>query len=260
MVMPIGFRDAATLLDQRQNEAGYCSIVVDETQDFGPQALRLLRSMVPKGRNDLFLVGDGHQRIYNRHRAALSRCGIDIRGRGRKLYLNYRTTDEIRRTALALLEGCEIDDLDDGTDENKRYKSLTRGPQPEQHHVATAEAAIEFILMTVNRWRSEDDKGMAATTAVVAPSKHLCGAVKEALAKANVPASLIDGRHLDSSDPKKISIATMHRAKGLEFDQVIVLAEPLAPLDGNWMAQTQRRLLYVAVTRAKRRTSIVWLP
>ena len=78
--------------------------------------------------------------------------------------------------------------------------------------------------------------------------------------RGNVPASLIDGQHLDSNDPKKISIATMHRAKGLEFDQVIVLAEPLAPLDGNWMAQTQRRLLYVAVTRAKRRTSIEWLP
>ena len=83
---------------------------------------------------------------------------------------------------------------------------------------------------------------------------------KDEQANRNVSASLIDGRHLDSSDPKKISIATMHRAKGLEFDQVIVLAEPLAPLDGNWIAQTQRRLLYVAVTRAKRRTSIVWLP
>lgn len=72
--------------------------------------------------------------------------------------------------------------------------------------------------------------------------------------------TMIDGQHLDSNDPKKISIATMHRAKGLEFDEVIVLAEPLTTLDGNWIAQTQRRLLYVAVTRAKRRTSIVWLP
>ena len=101
---------------------------------------------------------------------------------------------------------------------------------------------------------------MTATTVIVAPNKHLCAVLKEALAKASIPASLIDGRHLDNNDPKKISIATMHRAKGLEFDQVIVLTEPLTPLDGNWMAQTQRRLLYVAVTRAKRRTSIVWLP
>jgi hypothetical protein len=79
--------------------------------------------------NDLFFVGDGHQRIYSRHRAAMSKCGIDIRGRSRKLYLNYRTTDEIRRQAVALLEGCEVDDLDDGHDETKRYKSLSHGPQ-----------------------------------------------------------------------------------------------------------------------------------
>jgi superfamily I DNA/RNA helicase len=122
------------------------------------------------------------------------------------------------------------------------------------------EAAIEFILMTVSRWRSEHDKDPVATIAIVAPNKHLCAALKEALARANIPASLIDGQHLDNDDPKKISIATMHRAKGLEFDQVIVLAEALAPMDGNWIAQTQRRLLYVAVTRAKRRTSILWLP
>ena len=46
--------------------------------------------MIPPGPNDLFFVGDGHQRIYSRNRAAMSKCGIDIRGRSRKLYLNYR--------------------------------------------------------------------------------------------------------------------------------------------------------------------------
>ena len=35
-------------------------MVVDETQDFGPQALRLLRALIEPGKNDLFFVGDGH--------------------------------------------------------------------------------------------------------------------------------------------------------------------------------------------------------
>jgi superfamily I DNA/RNA helicase len=70
------YRDAATLMQDRPQ--GYSSIVVDETQDFGPQALRMLRAMVPKGTNDLFFVGDGHQRIYTRNRASMSACGIDI--------------------------------------------------------------------------------------------------------------------------------------------------------------------------------------
>jgi DNA helicase IV len=63
---------------------------VDEAQDFGNEAFRLIRAIVPVGENDLFIVGDAHQRIYG-HQVVLSRCGIDIRGRGRKLKLNFRT-------------------------------------------------------------------------------------------------------------------------------------------------------------------------
>jgi hypothetical protein len=115
------YRDAAQLI-AIDSYHPYSAIVVDETQDFGPQALRLLRALIEPGKNDLFFVGDGHQRIYHRHKAAMSRSGIDIRGRARKLYINYRTTDEIRRQAVALLEGVEVDDLDDGADDNSRYK------------------------------------------------------------------------------------------------------------------------------------------
>jgi hypothetical protein len=79
--------------------------------------------------NSLFIVGDGHQRIYGR-RVVLSSCGIDIRGRSRKLRINYQTSDEIRKWALAILEGVEVDDLDDGRDDVKGYRSLFHGPAP----------------------------------------------------------------------------------------------------------------------------------
>ena len=98
------FGDAAALLSSAQ-ERPYVAVVVDETQDFGPQALKLIRALVSPGTNDLFFVGDGHQRIYSRHRASMGKCGINILGRSKKLYLNYRTTEEIRRAAVALLEG-----------------------------------------------------------------------------------------------------------------------------------------------------------
>jgi superfamily I DNA/RNA helicase len=103
---------AATLMANSSTESAYSAIVVDETQDFGPQALRLIRAIVPGAPNDLCFVGDGHQRIYSRNRAAMSRCGIDIRGRSKKLYLNYRTTEQIRLQAVTLLQGCEVDDLE----------------------------------------------------------------------------------------------------------------------------------------------------
>ena len=108
--------------------------------------------MIPPGANDLFFVGDGHQRIYTRNRAAMSRCGIEIRGRSRKLYLNYRTTEEIRRRAVSLLEGCEIDDLDEGHDENRRYKSLSHGAPPIVVTEPTLEAAMTRALGLVSEW------------------------------------------------------------------------------------------------------------
>ena len=112
--------------------------------------------MIPAGANDLFFVGDGHQRIYNRNRAAMSRCGIEIRGRSRKLYLNYRTTEEIRRRAVSLLEGCEIDDLDEGHDENRRYKSLSHGAPPLVVTEPTLEAAMTRAVGLVSEWTAAD--------------------------------------------------------------------------------------------------------
>jgi hypothetical protein len=49
------YRDAAALLAQESHPPRYSSIVVDETQDFGPMALRLLRQMIPTGYERSFL-------------------------------------------------------------------------------------------------------------------------------------------------------------------------------------------------------------
>jgi superfamily I DNA/RNA helicase len=166
------YREIAEMIATEQgSELGYAAIVIDETQDFGPQALKLLRAMIACGPNDLFFVGDGHQRIYSRNRAAMSRCGIDIRGRSRKLYLNYRTTDEIRRQAVALLEGCEIDDLDDGHDETTRYKSLSHGPVPELRKTSGLEEAAEAAIAFIQQWRGAQAENESLSFCVVSYSE-----------------------------------------------------------------------------------------
>lgn len=246
------YREVAGMLDADRAEAGsYSAIVVDETQDFGPQALRLLRAMIEHGPNDLFFVGDGHQRIYSRHRAAMSKCGIDIRGRARKLYLNYRTTDEIRRQAVALLEGCDVDDLDDGHDETKRYKSLSHGPAPEVVPVNGLEAAAARAAEFLHSWWRAQDGGPPPSVCVIASSEKNREAMARQLQSAGFPGVTISAQsnHADAHDA--IHFATMHRAKGLEFDAVVVVA-PDEYLGAPELTQDKRRLLYVALTRAKR--------
>ena len=246
------YREIAEMIATEQgSELGYAAIVIDETQDFGPQALKLLRAMIAHGPNDLFFVGDGHQRIYSRNRAAMSRCGIDIRGRSRKLYLNYRTTDEIRRQAVALLEGCEIDDLDDGHDESKRYKSLSHGPAPEVRKTSGLEEASEATIGFIQQWRSAQAENESLSFCVVSYSEKSRDALGQQLQAAGIASVPITAQSNHADARNVVHLATMHRAKGLEFDCVIVVA-PESYLGPAEETAGQRRLLYVALTRAKR--------
>lgn len=253
------YREVADLLlVEGKQAAEYSAIVIDETQDFGPQALRLMRAMIPPGPNDLFFVGDGHQRIYSRNRAAMSKCGIDIRGRARKLYLNYRTTDEIRRQAVALLEGCEVDDLDDGHDETRRYKSLSHGPAPSVVAADGIEAAAAQVIGFIKSFREGKGDGDAPSVCVIASSEKN----REALAKQVQGAGLscvtitAQANHADSRGA--VHFATMHRAKGLEFDAVVVVA-PESYFGAPEETGNQRKLMYVALTRAKRAAVLIRL-
>jgi superfamily I DNA/RNA helicase len=256
------YRDVASVLAKEAEDQAvispYSAIVVDETQDLGPQALRVLRAMIERAANDLFFVGDGHQRIYSRNRAAMSKCGIDIRGRARKLYLNYRTTDEIRRQAVALLEGCEVDDLDDGRDETRRYRSLSHGPVPQVVNLDGIEPATKRAIDAVQGWRSQDAANAShpASICVIANTRAVRDTMARQFGGAGHKVALIDENHNLSQDPEIIHFATMHRAKGLEFDKVVVAA-PSAFFGSAEETASQRKLVYVALTRAKREAALL---
>lgn len=246
------YREVASLLEaETANGKRYSAIVVDETQDFGPQALKLLRAMIAQGSNDLFFVGDGHQRIYSRHKAAMSKCGIDIRGRSKKLYVNYRTTDEIRRQAVALLEGVEVDDLDDGVDETTRYRSLSHGPAPKVERVDGLEGAFTVVKDFLSTWFTSASDGSPMTCCVVAPSEKARDALAQQLQMSGVRTVAISAQSNHTDEHGIVYLSTMHRAKGLEFDCVAVVA-PKSYVDVSAEEGNQRQLLYVALTRAKR--------
>src|SRR5690606_28785922 len=145
------YRDARSLIENNpEPRPKLAAVIVDEGQDMGPQAVKLIRALVPPGPSDLFIVGDGHQRIYGKHKVVLSQCGIDIRGRSTRLKINYHTTDETRRMAVSILEGVEVDDLDGGLDTQKFYHSLMHGPAPEVRCFNSIDQQAEAILQAIN--------------------------------------------------------------------------------------------------------------
>jgi len=257
------YRDAAALLSNHPGELRYSSVVVDEAQDMGTQAFRLIRQIIPEGPDDIFIVGDGHQRIYGRNKVVLSHCGINIRGRSRKLRINYRTTEEIRRWAVNLLEGYPVDDLDGGSDSNTGYKSLTHGEAPRLESFSNAEEQGRFVVELL---RQRQQEGIRLGTICIAArtNKELDG-VSEALQSADIPCYILDRKSSDQKEPDSVRLGTMHRVKGLEFDEMILVSlnKGMVPLEfvlrdkGDLVEQRhadleERALLYVAITRAKK--------
>jgi hypothetical protein len=118
----------------------------------------------------------------------------DIRGRSRKLYLNYRTTDEIRRQAVAVLEGCEVDDLDNGNDETKRYKSLSRGPAPVVVQAEGLEAAAAQAIGFIKALRAEAADGQTPTICVIASRTSSAQAASARRSRLKAPKSRWMGR------------------------------------------------------------------
>ena len=266
-------RDAAALLRQGKVRVSVRSIVVDEAQDMSTNAFALLRAAIPEERpDDLFIVGDGHQRIY-RKRVVLSHAGVNIRGRGRRLRINYRTTDEIRRYAVAVLEDIEFDDLDAGNDSTRGYRSLTHGGPPEVIIRETFSEEVEAIA----QWLVGTD---LATACLVARTNEWVDRYAAELQDRGIQTSKVQPHAAEDPSKPGLRVATMHRVKGLEFDRMVVagLSQELMPLErqidrsGDAAVRREaelmeRALLYVALTRAREAALITaygkvsgWLP
>ncbi len=255
-------RDARTLLEKAGEILPYRALVLDEAQDMGAEAFKLIRTMIPEDRNDLFLVGDGHQRIY-RHPVVMKHCGINIVGRKRSFHLkiNYRTTDEIRKYAVGLLEGWPVDDLDGGEDWTDEYKSLIHGDPPRvcvcERWEDEIDAIIDFVI-------DLDERELARCCLVVRTKKQR-DQYGQALEQRGLETYLISRDEFDRREQPGLRLATMHRVKGLEFDRVIAAGindgtVPLAlrlnntddPAVKREIEMQERALFYVALTRARR--------
>ncbi|MBP3752112.1 MAG: ATP-dependent helicase [Pyramidobacter sp.] len=266
-----GMRDAEMAMDeccallQEHHESGlYSSVVVDEGQDFSASAWRLLRAIAGDERqDDLFIVADAHQRIYQ-HKVVLSRCGVNVRGkRSAILRINYRTTEETRNFAMSVLKGCVFDDLD-GSIDKEECRSLTHGLVPYVRQFSNFEAEVNWIAGTI---RSLTDTVMNNICIVLRTNKQ-CAEYKKKLEAAGI--ACFEVKRSSSDDPMKIGvrIATLHRVKGLEFEYVFIAGasddklpheNALKNKEGLALEESitaERCLLYVALTRAKKRAYV----
>ncbi|PSL56582.1 UvrD-like helicase family protein [Saccharothrix carnea] len=235
--------DAAEILASR-GKPPYNHVVVDEAQDLHPMQWRLLRAAVSPGQDDLFVVGDPHQRIYE-NRVSLATLGINVRGRSHRLSVNYRTTQEILSWSVRVLSGA-VEGLDDAPDSLDGYRSPMHGRRPEVRGFADREAELSALHDQVALWIGSGVE--ASSIGVAARTSDVVRQAREAL-----------------RDHPDVHVSTMHGMKGLEFRCVALVGveQDVVPLRVAVTSETEdtvahghdvlreRCLLFVAATRAR---------
>ena len=238
----------------------FSHIIVDEAQDLGVPELRMLAAIADQNSDALFFAGDLGQRIF-REPFSWKAHGIDIRGRSHTLKVNYRTSHQIRQTVDGLLPPV-VRDVDGNEEDRRGTVSVFNGPDPEVRVFDNSNQEIEavglWVYEAINEGIEPDEIGIFVRSA-----NELVRARAVVKQAGHTPLELSDRVEERAG---RISIGTMHLAKGLEFRAVVVMAcdDDILPLqerietvadEGELddVYETERHLFYVACTRARDR-------
>lgn len=246
----------------------YDHIVVDESQDLHPVHWRLVRAIVPPGPNDLFLVGDTNQQIYRRP-FSLAASGISVRGRVRRLTINYRTSAGIVTWARRIVANSATKDPDGIDGVLGEYVSLIDGPLPELRGFSSIPSEQQALVAQVQSWIAQGIDPSAI--AVICRDNAQCQRHEAALRSARI--QTLNGHQVNKRSGNGVAVVTMHRAKGLEFRAVAIpdvsdgnVPAPMPAVfgqdgdagRGQWEEQ-EARLLFVACTRPREFLYVSWV-
>ena len=244
----------------------YTNVIADEFQDFSNPELKFLRALVAEGRNDLFLTGDPMQRIYSGRKINFGAAGINVRGvRSRRLKINYRTTEPIKKVAVSVIKGLTFEDMDGGTESMNGYVSLIHGGEKPIYKIVGN--ATDEVTQTVE-WVNEciNNQIKANDICIAAPSMGLMKELQSYLHTNGIAYKVLKGTSKQGASDG-ISLCTLHSLKGLEFKVVVLIGinernipskvtegypfTGMDALDKKEFLSSKRSLLYVAITRAR---------
>lgn len=224
----------------------YGHIIVDEAQDLSPMQLRMLSRRNPSG--SMTLLGDLAQAVgVWGHRAWTDVAEWLPRGDGLRvveLRYGYRSPGQVLELAGRLLPEAAPDVAP--TEAVRRGRSTPRVAMV--HADALLDAVAQEVATLLEQW---------PTVAVIAPAPLLEEALRSLRSRldgaggpAKVGDAVIDGLG------RPVTVLAAERAKGLEFDAVVVV-EPESIVAERSERAAGLRLLYVALTRPTQHLSVL---
>ncbi|GAB3710806.1 UvrD-helicase domain-containing protein [Amycolatopsis oliviviridis] len=228
-------------------ETPYAAVVVDEVQDIPLCGLRLLRELAGDGPNRLLLVGDGQQQVYPGG-WRLSDAGIPIQGRGEILKVNYRNRAEVLSFARRFDATNRVDDLDGADGVALRAAESASAGGTTATWNGTSRDLPGALVDAVRGLPVRRDH----SALIVFQHKDLSRCT-EILRAAGIPTLALE-KYTGEADGK-LKVGTVHRAKGLDFQAVLVLENTHENGAGTQADQERRELRgrqhLVAATRAR---------
>ncbi|WP_280166633.1 3'-5' exonuclease [Priestia aryabhattai] len=228
----------------------YKHIIIDEGQDLSPIMLQSLSKAIPED-GSITYFGDVAQQIYG-SRISWRHAGFN-NPKVWKFEQNYRNTKEIASLALAISNSSLFkEDVD--LIEPKAPKAS--GPKPAVIKFTNNKSEINAIIKQAEHFSKNE------TVAILVRDRETVSTLKRNLRAKDIDSYELNGEmnrwHIEPS----IHVGTLHSAKGLEFDIVIIpfcnnetlpSSKRILSLDSEDEAKSEEiKLLYVGVTRAKR--------
>jgi superfamily I DNA/RNA helicase len=226
-------------------------ILIDEAQDLSPIQFMAIKKLAQKS---ITIAADKGQQIYRRTFTWKS-VGIEIRGgRSKLLSKSFRSTKQIIQLARSLQKHDKLLINDD--EFLPTEDPVAEGPKPE---LIISQNKKDEIQSVVRKIRQINGAFPADTIAIISYSHDRLVEFEEELNEYNIVPIHIKSEEADLLTPG-VKLVTFQSSKGLEFDHVIVtgLKEGILPHarmepgdDPEAYEATERRKLYVAMTRAK---------
>jgi superfamily I DNA/RNA helicase len=228
----------------------YTHIVVDEAQDLNKAQILVISKLVKANTNSISIIADAAQRIY-KSGFTWSEVGINVRG-GRTIEFkkNYRNTVHIARAALSLLAN-----EPDQSEFTEVETALKGGEKTIVGYFDDWNEQIEYLSTTLDEYDWKE-----INTVILNRNRSAISRIREYLKDAGYDTEEINSKFTDFTKPT-IKVCTLSSIKGLEFDYVFVidLNDDVIPYppgfnedDDEFHISTERRLLYTAMTRARK--------
>lgn len=127
--------------------------------------------------------------------------------------------------------------------------------------IDSTEVAVDTVVKALCDWHRQDTdfpnaSGYIPTMSALARTVRQRDEIGRKCAEMGLLSIVLQKDQDAEMRPGVIRLATLHRAKGLEFDRVVILGKPTVLGNAEDTAQ-ERSLLYVALTRARREAALI---